>query len=334
MSAFKQRIQAAFLALKAHVGHHKKLWAAIIALVIVLSAGYFALLSPPANFPSGNIVIISQGTSAPLVAKELNDAHVIKHPQLLQILLRVSGTGDRIQAGAYRFVSPQNMLRVAYRIVVGDYGIPAARVTFPEGTSVRDAAELVADSFPEISAADFLKAGKSYEGYLFPDTYLFTPSADSASIIKTMRANFDTKTAPLTADIRASGHSLADIITLASLVEKETRTPADRRIVAGILWDRLKLGMPLQVDAVFGYIYSRDIYSPSLADLKVASPYNTYLHVGLPPGPICNPGLDAITAALHPTKTAYLYYLTGKDGLMHYAATYAAHQANQRKYLN
>jgi UPF0755 protein len=91
--------------------------------------------------------------------------------------------------------------------------------------------------------------------------------------------------------------------------------------------------MPLQVDAVFGYIYNRDTYSPSFTDLKVVSPYNTYTHKGLPPGPINNPGLDSLDAALHPTKTDYLYYLTDANGVMHYATTYAGHQANQRKYL-
>ena len=120
---------------------------------------------------------------------------------------------------------------------------------------------------------------------------------------------------------------------MASLVEKEARTIASRRLVAGILWNRLELGMPLQVDAVFGYIFNRETYSPSFADLTTESPYNLYLHKGLPPGPINNPGLDALGATLNPTKTDYLYYLTGTDNLMHYATTYAGHLANQRKYL-
>ncbi len=111
-------------------------------------------------------------------------------------------------------------------------------------------------------------------------------------------------------------------------------TPDKRGICrAGLINNRLKLGMPLQVDAVFGYIYGRDTYSPSLTDLKVNSPYNSYTHKELPPGPIDNPGLDSIDAAIHPTKTGYLYYLTDKNGVMHYATTFAQHQANQQKYL-
>jgi UPF0755 protein len=148
-----------------------------------------------------------------------------------------------------------------------------------------------------------------------------------------MRENFDTKISALSANITASRHTISDSIIMASLIEKEARTTGNRKIVSGILWSRLALGMPLQVDAVFGYIFNRDTYSPSFADLKVDSPYNTYVHAGLPPGPINNPGLDAILAALHPTKTNYLYYLTDKNGVMRYATTFAEHQANQRKYL-
>ena len=210
---------------------------------------------------------------------------------------------------------------------------PPVRVTFIEGITVQKAATQIASAFSTISIAEFISAGQPYEGYLFPDTYLFLQSADADSIVKTMRANFETKIAPLSAQINASGHSLSDIVIMASLVEKEARTSVNRRIVAGILWHRLALGMPLQVDAVFGYIFNRDTYSPSFADLKTESPYNLYLHKGLPPTPIDNPGLDSLDAAISPTKTNYLYYLTGSDNLMHYASTYAAHQANQRKYL-
>ncbi len=104
-------------------------------------------------------------------------------------------------------------------------------------------------------------------------------------------------------------------------------------MVSGILWNRIRRGMPLQVDAVFGYIYGRTTYSPSFADLKIDSPYNTYKYPGLPAGPICNPSLSAIDAALHPAKTKYLYYLTGRDGQMRYATTYEGHRSNLHTYL-
>jgi len=302
-------------------------------LLLAALAGYYFLFSPPANFPSGSIVTIAEGMSAMDAAKELVSSRIIARPTLFQLLLRLSGTSIGVQAGAYRFEEPQNLFIVVHRLATGAYGFLPTRITFVEGVTVREMGEQIADAFPAISEVDFLEEGKQYEGYLFPDTYLFSPSADIASIVKTMRANFDTKMTTLSADVNASGHSISDIVIMASLIEKEVRTSANRRIVAGILWDRLELGMPLQVDAVFGYIFNRNTYSPSLADLKVDSLYNTYTHTGLPPGPINNPGMDSLEAALHPTKTDYLYYLTGTDDLMHYATTFAEHQANQRKYL-
>ncbi|TSC69775.1 MAG: UPF0755 protein [Parcubacteria group bacterium Gr01-1014_49] len=315
-------------ALKQHV-----LLVAVCAFATLFLVGYFALFAPPKDFPSGSTVVIARGASAPLVADQLSEARVIAHPFALQLLLRLSGTSGSVHAGVYLFEAPQNLFIVAYRIVTGAYGLPPVRITFPEGTTVREAAVLVSDALPEIKNADFLKEAEPYEGYLFPDTYLFLPSADAASVVALMRDTFNTKIATMTKELQASGRSIADTVILASLVEKEARSPENRRIVAGILLNRLKLGMPLQVDAVFGYIFKRDTYSPSFADLAVDSLYNTYTHRGLPPGPICNPGLDALQAVVNPTKTNYLYYLSGKDGLMHYATTFAGHQANREKYL-
>ena len=308
-------------------------WVIAFSGAILLIGIYTALFAPPSNFPTKSTITISKGSAAPSVARQLVDARVIARPSLFLFLLRMTGTSSFIQAGPYRFESPENLFVVMYRIVVGDYGLPSVRITFPEGTTVRDAASLIDGNLPEVSDADFLKLAKPYEGYLFPDTYVFPPSSDASSIVALMRINFNTKIAPLSAEITSSGRSLSDVITLASLIEREARSSESKRMVAGILENRLKLGMPLQVDAVFGYIFDRDTYSPSLKDLTVDSPYNTYTHTGLPPGPICNPGLDSIEAVLNPTKTDNLYYLTGRDGLMHYATTYAGHQANRRKYL-
>lgn len=333
MDGVKWYGQRALFALTCSVRRYPRRWVAVFAFVVLL-VGCRLTLAPPPDFSPGSTVVIARGASASLVAQTLADAHIIAHPELLRIVLHLSGSSTEVQAGMYRFNAPENLLTVAYRLITGAYGIPPVRVTLPEGMSAREMAERIADEYPSISASDFLAAGQSYEGYLFPDTYFFPPSADAASIVKAMRANFNARTSSLSEEIRLSGRSFSDVVILASLIEKEARTSASRRIVAGILFNRLKLGMPLQVDAVFGYIYGRDTYSPSAADLTVKSPYNTYTHIGLPPGPINNPGLDSINAVLHPTKTAYLYYLVGKDGLMHYATTHAGHQANRKKYLD
>ncbi|MDP2652314.1 MAG: endolytic transglycosylase MltG, partial [bacterium] len=123
-------------------------WVVAFVLALFLVGGYRFLFSPPANFPSGSIIIISQGTSAPLVAQELADAHIIAHPMLLQLIMRLSGKDDRIQAGAYRFQTPQNLFNIAYRIITGAYGVPPSRITFPEGTTVRDMATQITETFP------------------------------------------------------------------------------------------------------------------------------------------------------------------------------------------
>ncbi|TSA44211.1 endolytic transglycosylase MltG [bacterium] len=316
-----------------HLARSWRRWALAFIVGFSVAYGYHSAFAPPADFPAKSIVSIASGASAPSVAAQLAEAHIIAHPRVLRAILRATGASDRVQAGAYLFTTPEDVFAVTYRIVAGNYGIPPARITFPEGETTRDYAARVHEAFPNIAEADFLSTAKQYEGYLFPDTYLFTASVNTPSIVQTMRTNFNTRIAPLLNGVQTSGHSLTDIITLASLVEREARSVENKRIIAGILWNRLKLGMPLQVDAVFGYIYSRDTYSPSFADLKVDSPYNTYTHKGLPPGPISNPGLESIDAAIHPTKTSYLYYLTGKDNLMHYATTYEQHQANRQKYL-
>lgn len=314
------------------LSHQQKI-AGGTALAILLSV-YFIFFAAPIQFPLNSTVGIERGSSAPAVAKLLEEKKIISHGRILELILRLSGGSDNIHAGNYNFEKPQNVFIVAYRLTTGEYGFPLTKITFPEGTTVREIASKIQEAFPGIPAGDFVKLARPYEGYLFPDTYQFAPSEDASSIITMMRSNFLVQIETVSDELRASGRSLSDTIVLASLIEKEARTDESRRMIAGILFNRLKLGMPLQVDAVFGYIFDRDTFHPSFKDLAVDSPYNTYAHKGLPPGPICNPGLDAIRAVLHPTKTQYLYYLTGRDGRMHYATTYAEHQANQKKYLH
>lgn len=308
-------------------------WVIAFSLSIIIVASYLIAFAPPADFPAGSTVRIVHGDSVPEIAEGLAEAHVIAHPTLFRVMLRFAGTSGSVRSGAYLFEEPENLLTVAYRLVAGDYGLPPVRMTFVEGVTVREAALQIAGALDDISAGDFSQAARAYEGYLFPDTYFFQQGVDIDAIIMVMRSNFEKKIASIADAIDASGRPLSEIVIMASLIEKEARTSEARRMVSGILWNRIERRMPLQVDAVFGYIFERATYSPSFADLKVDSPYNTYTHTGLPPGPICNPGLDALIAAVHPAKTNYLYYLTGKDGRMHYATTYAGHQANQREYL-
>lgn len=313
--------------LKRHI-----LSAGAVAFVILLSA-YLVLIAPPADFPKDAALEIQKGATLSEIVEQLQDARIIAHPKTFWMLARVQGLGGKLQAGRYVFPEPQNALTILYRLAEGRHGTSPIRITFPEGMSVREMSLLIASSSGTVTAQDFIAAGRAHEGYLFPDPYLFDPAATAEEVVGIMRKNFDKKIASLMPKIQASGRSIGEVVIMASLLEKEARTTVNRRIVSGVLWNRLARGMPLQVDAVFGYIFNRPTYSPSYDDLKVNSPYNTYMHAGLPPGPINNPGMDALIAALVPTTTEYFYYLTDREGVMRYARTYAEHLANENRYL-
>jgi UPF0755 protein len=332
MQLLERLIATFFFAVGSHFRRYALEWCA--ALVIFLSFGYsFALLfAPPPGFPGGATIVIKQGSAVPKIAAELGEAGVIAHPRVFTFLLRASGLDTGIQAGPYRFAAPENALTVAFRLLAGDSGIPDIRITFIEGETVRQMAAKAAKAFPEITKSDFIAAAGPYEGELFPDTYRFAPSATAEQVVEALRANFDKRVGALSPPLSDSPYPLHDILVMASIVQAEVADGEEQRVVAGVLWNRIEKGMPLQVDATFGYLSDRNEYAPSLSDLKIDSPYNTYKYKGLPPTPIGNPGISAIKAAAFPAGTKYLFYITGKDGLMHYATTYAGHLANIRAY--
>ena len=206
-------------------------------------------------------------------------------------------------------------------------------VTIPEGYSARQIGETF-EKLGIFSKEDFLKIAQKEEGYLFPDTYRFYKDAKPEDIFKKMRENFNKKITPeILAEIKKNKKTLSEVIITASLLEEEIKSAEDRKIVAGILWKRLDLGMGLNVDAALTYVLGKTSSELTADDLKFDSPYNTYRYRGLPPTPISNPGLDAILAALRPEPSPYFYYLTGKDGLTYYAKTLEEHALNKFKYL-
>jgi len=307
----------------------KKLYL-IAPLVIAAFILVYAIL-PPFEKPSVDTVRIPKGATVQEAAGILKDVGALRHETPFVILIRLTSPNG-VHEGSYALKGPENVLSLANRFANGISGIDAIKVTIPEGFSNREIAERLTDLMPDFNTARFLEISVKDEGYLFPDTYFFMPGASAEHVVRTMRNAFIAKIEPYEAEIEASGRDLHEIVTMASLLEEEARLPETRKIVAGILWDRLELGMPLQVDAVFAYIHGISGYTPTAVDLKMDSAYNTYTNRGLPPSPISNPGLSAIEDALRPTETEYLYYLTGKDGTMHYAKTFAEHVDN-RKYL-
>lgn len=300
----------------------------ISALALFLIASLFVL--PPFGHAESERVTIPEGTPVSEAARTLEEARVIRSSALFTLLVRTFGGARGVSAGTYVFDKPLPLFAVLRRVSAGDTGAPLVKVTIPEGATVRDIARLIAEASSGFDEAAFVALAGREEGYLFPETYFFPSGVTPEAALAAMRAEFDARITELEGDISVSGKSLRDVVIMASLLEKEARKFETRRTVAGILWKRLELGMPLQVDAVFGYILGTDTFSPTFDQLKLDSPYNTYTHVGLPPGPIGNPGIDSLKAALNPNESPYFFYLTGADGTMHYAKTFDEHVANRR----
>jgi len=172
------------------------------------------------------------------------------------------------------------------------------------------------------------------EGYLFPDTYFFVKGTAIENLVKKMLNNFEGKlTAEMRAEIKKQNKTIFEIVTVASLAEAEAQTTEDRALVADIIYRRLASGMPLQLDSTVNYVTGEKNPAISLTQQKIDSPYNTYKYKNLPLGPISNPSLDSLQAAIYPQKNNYWFFLTGTDGRMHYAKNLAGHQANMVKYL-
>jgi len=206
-------------------------------------------------------------------------------------------------------------------------------VTIPEGLSIKQIGEILENAklFPKDA---FVKIAQKEEGYLFPDTYRFYKNAKPEDAVVKMKENFNKKvTADILEEIKKSKRTLREVVIMASILEEEVKSTEDRKIVAGILWKRLDRGMGLNVDAALTYILGRASHDLTIDDLKFDSPYNTYRYRGLPPTPISNPGLDAILAAASSTPSKYFYYLTDKEGAVHYAKTLEEHALNKFKYL-
>ena len=309
----------------------------LLFLLLALLCGtfilYVTLWRAPTKFPSGTIVQVKRGTPLGEVATLLFEKGAIRSPFWFKVWTTLLSGKAGLKAGDYYLSEPTSVIFLANRFADGKEGLQAVRITIPEGLSNREVSSLLSKGLLGFDSARFLQLAKGEEGYLFPDTYRFSPNADESLIITEMTENFEKKISSLEYEIASFGKPLREVMIMASLVEGEARTMETRRLVAGILWKRLKLGMPLQVDAVFPYIIGKNTYEVTTEDLRIDSPYNTYRNVGLPPGPINNPSLDAVRATVTPLESKYLYYLTDDEGVMRYAATHAEHLRNRAKYL-
>ncbi|HVY36140.1 MAG TPA: endolytic transglycosylase MltG [Candidatus Paceibacterota bacterium] len=299
----------------------------IVVIVFVRHA------APPINFPSGTTITIDRGEPFTNIARELKSTHIIRSMTLFRIGIALSGGDRSIPEGQFYFAHPINVFAVAFQIAGKNFRTLQNVVTFPEGYTNAEMATRLKEKFPSFDTATFLEQAKPLQGMLFPDTYSFSPHVSVSEVIATLSKQFEEKMTPLASAIAASGHSEHDIIVMASLIEKEADGEGDAPVIAGILWKRIAAHIPLQVDAPLAQLLGKKSDELTFADLKLNSPYNTYVHLGLPPDPIDNPGLRAIDAALHPTDSPYLYYLHDARGTVHYARTLNEHNANKALYL-
>ncbi len=283
----------------------------VVSIIIFFLFVYFFVFSAPSSFPAGVIVNIKEGASLRSISKDLETENIIRSRAVFETSVIIFGGEKHITAGDYFFENKMSVFEIARRISKGEKNLAPVKITIPEGFDISDISKTVASKLPNFNQDKFLSEVKNMEGYLFPDTYFFLTTDNEENVIKSMSDNFEKKITPLKSQILSSGKTEKEIIIMASLIEGESKGDIDRAFISGILWKRIKIGMPLQVDT----------------DL------DTYKTKGLPKEPICNPGLKAIEAAIHPRFSEYLYYLHDKDGNIHYATTFAEHKLNKAKYL-
>ncbi len=314
----------------------KRIGIVAIVAICLIALFYFFEFRPPRYFPSKATISVSSGESLSEIADQLEKDNVIRSPFWFINFVILLRHEHAVVGGNYCFNMPLNVFEVAKRMVSGQFGMGQIKTTIPEGSNVSDIANLLKKNYPDFNTKGFIDMAKSKEGYLFPDTYYFGADVSPEDVVSSMTAGFQRKVinnSEVQNLVASSTHSLSDILKMASILEGEARKMRTRQIIAGILWNRIKLGMPLQVDVSLKYIDGKGSAELTKSDLKVDSPYNTYLYKGLPPTPISNPGIDSITAAATPISTNYLYFLAGNDDVVYYASTLAEHAANKQKYL-
>ena len=342
-----QRAGSAPRAARPNNARGRRLAIALGVLVVMLGLiGYFAwstLYAPDAaGVPAGQSVtiVIEKGASGDEVASQLSQAGIVTNATMFRIQAQMLGASNDIQAGTYVLTTGSDYETVIRLLQQGPPEDPTVTFTIPEGWGIEKIAARVEDKVG-IPAAEFVSLAStgakqfyyaflsdnktpSLEGYLFPKTYTVKEGTTATGVINVMLAQYGEETASLDYSYAKSKHLTPhDVLTIASIIEREASVAGDRPKVASVIYNRLAINMRLQLDSTVQFALDGKA-TLTLQDLQTVSPYNTYMNGGLPPGPICNPGIVAIKAALAPAKTKYLYYiLTYKDGRQSFATNYA-----------
>lgn len=324
--------------------------AVILMLLLSLAVAlFFFLLSAVSNGFNHSVFEINKGTGFQAIAEKLYDQKLIRSPKVFMAYGVLTGAAHRLKPGNYQLSAGSSTPEILNVIKKGP--TIDSVVTLIEGMTVKDIESVLAEqgilpngSIAKVSLKElkikypFLDNARSLEGFLFPDTYRFYKQSESVTVVEKMLDNFAKKATPFL--INNKQLTTNELITVASLLEKEAPDYKDRQLIAGIIYKRLQLGMALQIDATITYakcggkFMTCDEPKVFRNDLDFQSAYNTYLHNDLPPGPIGNPGLDSIKAALNPIKSDYLYYLSDpKTKRTIYSKTLDEHIENRAKYL-
>jgi UPF0755 protein len=317
-------------------------------LVLCLFFIFFFKIYVPLNPVSNETVIftVERGWGDQRVAKELEKLGVIRSNYFFRFYAVMSFQHSKLQAGRYNLSPRMSTYQIVKKMVRGD--VIRNRIIILEGWTVSQIGDYLEskevcqkDYFLSIAEKDysdrfdFLKDKPkdiSLEGFLFPDTYEVSDRETCDNLLIMMLSNFDRKLSQeLREEIESQNKTIFDIITMAAMIEKEVRIMEEKKIVSGILWKRLSVDMPLQIDATVNYVTGKSDPAVLIRDTKIDSPYNTYKHKGLPKGPISNPGLNSILAAIYPTETKYWFYLS--DGRTIFSETFDQHVAAKQKYL-
>ena len=287
----------------------KYIYIIVYAFLAVSFLFYFLISAPFTSVPIA--IHISAKENLTTISNELKDKNVIRYTKVLKAFVYVFKNDKQIASGDYFFEKNSPVWKVGYMLAFGIHNINPIKITFQEGLTNDQVAEILSKNLPNFNKDQFLSDVSTKQGYLFPDTYFFFPLSTNAEIEEAFYNNFNKRVSVLNPDISKSKNNFKSILVMASILEREARGESDNALISGILWKRIALKMPLQVDA-----------AP-----------DTYKIKGLPSLPISNPGLISIKAALYPKDSSYLFYLHDKTGMVHFANTFAEHKANIKRYL-
>jgi len=319
----------------------------LILLLVTLTASYLTVLNYINTTPSVTDDIrieIPKGSGLSGISQKLMESGVIANDTLFILYVMKEGWQDKLKAGEYKFEKGSTMAGVVRKIVNGD--VELHKVTIPEGLSVREIARLL-DEKGVVNESEFMEQTRnetlvkkllgpdatSLEGYLFPETYSYSGSLTAAELIELMVERFKAVYEPLSEQRKGVNLTDNEVLTLASIVEKETGASFERPLISAVFQNRIKIGMKLDSDPTVIYGMGED-YDGNLSrsDLKRYTEYNTYVIKGLPPGPIANPGKDSILAVLNPADVKYLYFVSKGDGTHHFSNSFREHQNAVNKY--